>query len=314
LPFHPQVVSMLKKRKEMGARSIADFDAVEARKVSVYNRQPFARKSVKITKEDGEIGCPHGKIPVRIYTPKGRGPHPLVVFFHGGGWVVGSIEGSDEAVSLLAREANAVVVSVDYHLAPEFKFPAAPEDCLAAVEWAVAHAKELRADPSRVVVSGDSAGGNLSAAVSLMAKERGQPKIALQLLIYPLVDFTRPMGKYSKKEFGPTPKECAWFAENYFSRVPDWGNPIASPIFGELSELPPVALVTAQFDTFTEQCNEFAVKLRRSGVRVKKKEFKGMTHGFWSYPGYFDLGREAVEWSALQVRSLKGPSRAGKSR
>jgi acetyl esterase len=308
MPFHPQVVSMMKKRKAMGARSTSEFDAVEARKVSVANSKPFKRTPDAVKrKQDRRIKGPRGQIPIRVYTPEGRGPFPIVVYFHGGGWVVGSIDSLEEATSKLANSAKAVVVSVDYRLAPEHKFPAAPDDCYAAALWASNHAKEIDGDPDRLVVAGDSAGGNLSAAVCLMARDKGTPKIALQLLVYPLVDFTRDMGKFSKREYGPTPAECSWYKENYFGSVSDSAHLLASPLLADLGGLPPAAIVTAQYDTFTEQANEYARKLSAAGVKVSRKEFRGMTHGFWGLPGYFDLGSAAVEWGALQVRKLRRP-------
>jgi acetyl esterase/lipase len=308
VPFHPQVVSMMKKRKAMGARPTSEFDAVEARKVSVANSKPFKRAPDPVKKkQDSKIKGPRGPIPIRVYTPKGRGPFPIVVYFHGGGWVVGSIDSLDEATSKLANSAKAVVVSVDYRLAPEHKFPAAPEDCYAVALWASSHAEEIDGDPGRLVVAGDSAGGNLAAAVCLMAREKGGPKIALQLLVYPLVDFTRDMGKFSNEEYGPTPADCLWYKKNYFQSVSDTAHPLASPLLAELGSLPPAAIVTAQYDTFTEQANEYARKLSDAGVNVSRKEFRGVTHGFWGLPGYFDLGGAAVEWGGLQVRKLRRP-------
>jgi acetyl esterase len=202
---------------------------------------------------------------------------------------------------------------VDYRLSPEHKFPAALEDCYAAVSWASSIAEELRGDAGRVVVSGDSAGGNLAAAVCLMARARGGPKIALQLLVYPLVDLTRSMRNYAGKDYGPTPVEYDWFVRNYLENSEDTRNALASPLLGDLAGLPPAAVVTAQYDTLTEQADEYCLKLRKAGVKVTKKEFKGMTHGFWALPGYFDSGGEAIEWGGGHVTKLKRPSRARKS-
>jgi acetyl esterase len=296
----------LKKRTELGARPSSEYDAPGARKASVVNARPFKKRPAAVAKkEDRTIKGPAGPIPVRVYTPRGKGPFPVVVYLHGGGWVLGSVELSDESASLLAKTAPAVVVSVDYRLSPEHKFPAAPEDCYAAVVWASKNAKSLGGDPKRLVVCGDSAGGNLSAAVALMARERGGPAIALQLLVYPLVDFTRDMKKFAKAAYGPTPTDCAWYIENYFTKGSEKSDARASPLFADLRGLPPAAIITAQYDTFTEQAGEYARKLTGAGVKVAKREYKGMMHGFWGYPGYFDLGREAIEWGALQVRKVK---------
>jgi acetyl esterase len=305
---------MMKKRKRMGARSTSEFEAVEARKVSIANSKPFKRQPVAVAKkQDRKIPSAHGDIKVRIYTPKGNGPFPVIVYFHGGGWVVGSIDSHEEATTMLAVKAGAVVISVDYRLAPEHKFPAAVEDCFAAVEWASAHAEQVGGDVERIVVSGDSAGGNLAAAVCLMGRERGGPKIALQLLVYPMLDSTRSMSKYAGKDYGPTPVEYDWFLSNYFESAHDTGNTLASPLLANLAGLPPAVVVTAQYDTLTEQSDEYVRKLREAGVKVARKEFKGMTHGFWGLPGYFDSGREAIEWGADHVKKLKRPSRARRS-
>src|SRR5689334_17959612 len=146
------------------------------------------------------IPGPAGEIPVRIYTPDGDGPFPVLVFFHGGGWVICSLDSHDGICRALANGAGCVAVSVDYRLAPEHKFPAAPEDCFAATQWVAAHAGELHADPNRLAVGGDSAGGNLTAVVTQMAREHGGPTLAFQLLIYPAVDFRRDAGYPSMAE------------------------------------------------------------------------------------------------------------------
>src|SRR5262249_19144340 len=138
--------------------------------------------------EDREIAGPAGKIPIRIYTPEGKGPFPVLVFFHGGGWVLGNIESHDTVCRELTHAAGCITISVDYRLAPEHKYPAAPEDCYAATSWAAENASSFNGDPTRVAIGGDSAGGNLTAVVALMARDRGGPKLAYQLLIYPVTD------------------------------------------------------------------------------------------------------------------------------
>ncbi len=286
-------------------KPIYELSAEEGRRLDASNLRPFNRKPAPVAKKSRtRFRGPAGYIPVIVYTPKGIGPFPVIVYYHGGGWVIGSLETADEPASMLCNRAGAVVVSVGYRLAPEHRFPAAPEDCYAAAVWAHANARRLGGDPERLVVEGDSAGGNLAAVVCLMARDRGGPPIVLQLLVYPAVDNTAK----SPKKFGEAEAATReWFLSKYFAGPSDRSKPLASPLLADLHGLPKAAIVTGQYDPLTAQCNQFASKLRSSGVPVVKREFQGMPHAFWDLPGYFDAGREAARWLGLQVRSLRAP-------
>jgi acetyl esterase len=247
------------------------------------------------------IEGPGGNVPVRIYEPgdTGTGPRPAVVYFHGGGWVVGSLDSHDPLCRALANAAGAVVVSVDYRLAPEHAFPAAAEDAYAATAWVTARAAELGVDPERVTVAGDSAGGNLAAAVSLVARDRGGPDIAYQLPIYPVIDHTLDYDSYPENaEWGPSSEAMGWFWEQYLARDVDAYNPYAAPLWARsLADLPPATVVTAGFDTLRDEGVAYAERLESAGVETTLRHYERMTHGFMSILGEPDLSRarEAVD-------------------
>ena len=247
------------------------------------------------------IEGPGGNVPVRIYEPDGTGtgPRPAIVYFHGGGWVVGSLDSHDPLCRTLANAAGAVVVSVDYRLAPEHAFPAAAEDAYAATAWVAARAAELGVDPERVAVAGDSAGGNLAAVVSLVARDRGGPDIAYQLPIYPVTDHTLDYDSYPENaEWGPSRAGMGWFWEQYLARDVDAYNPYAAPLWARsLADLPPATVVTAGFDTLRDEGVAYAERLEAEGVDTTLRHYERMTHGFMSILGEPDLSRarEAVD-------------------
>jgi acetyl esterase len=316
MPLHPRIVA-IRNREGVDKRPSYEITADEARKRDVANLKPFARKPAPVAKrQTTKFKGPRGDVPVRVYTPRGRGPFPVIVYFHGGGFVIGSLDTAEEPASLMCNRAQALVVSVDYGLAPEQKFPAAPEDCYAALVWAHANAEKLGGVPDRMVVAGDSAGGTLALAVSIMSRERNGPKIALQLLVYPMADLTMRFdtNKLSKEKREMATKSRDWFMKTYFSKPSDSADYRASPLRADMHGMPPTAIVTAQYDALTKQVNELAKKLRAAGVRVKKKKFLGMSHGFWDLPGYLDESRLANEWLARQVRELRRPSLGERNR
>jgi acetyl esterase len=255
--------------------------------------------------EDRRIPGPAGQIPVRIYTPQAPGPLPIVVYYHGGGWVIGTFDTHDAVCRHLAKQAAAVVVAVDYRLAPEHKFPAAPEDCYAATCWVASNAAALGADAGRLAVGGDSAGGNLAAVVSLMARDRGRPSIAFQLLVYPVTDHSYDTPSYRENADGYllTKDAMAWFWNHYLREAADGANPYASPLrAASLAGLPRAMVITAEYDPLRDEGEAYARRLREDGVDVRLKRYDGIIHGFFMLTGVFDEAIEAISEAAAEIR------------
>jgi acetyl esterase len=245
-----------------------------------------------------------GDVPVRIYRPEGTGPFPLLVWFHGGGWVIGSVQGGDATCRRLAAGAGAVVVSVEYRLAPEYPFPAAPEDCYAATVWAVAHAGELGADPARVAVGGDSAGGNLAAVIAMMARDQGGPSLRFQLLVYPVTDALSTYPSYIENGEGYllTSDTMRWFIGHYLGEA-DPKDPLASPIYApDLSGLPPALVLTAEYDPLRDEGEAYGKLLEMAGVPTAVRRFDGQIHGFFGFAAVFPAALEGVGIAAEAVR------------
>jgi acetyl esterase len=248
---------------------------------------------------------PDGDIPVRVYRPAGDGPLPLVVFFHGGGWVIGGIDSHDGLCRQLANGAGVVVVSVDYRLAPEHTFPAAADDAYAATVWAVEHAAALGADGSRVAVAGDSAGGNLAAVVALMARDRGAPALRFQLLVYPVVDFVRDLPSMQRNAVGYylTREGMAWFDDLYTPNAADRSNPYAAPLrAGSHAGLPPALVITAEFDPLADEGAAYVDALSASGVPATLSHYEGVFHGFFSMSLAVAKGKAAVDEASAALR------------
>jgi acetyl esterase len=246
---------------------------------------------------DRRIPGPAGDIPVRVYTPNGTAPFPLLVYFHGGGWVLGGIDTHDGTCRSLANGAGCVVVSVDYRLAPEHRYPAAAEDCCAATQWAAAHAAELGADARRVAVGGDSAGGNLAAVVALMARDRGGPALVLQLLIYPATDARFDTASYRDNADGYllTAADMRWFWDHYLGDSGRGAEPYASPLrAADLSGLPPALVITAEFDPLRDEGEAYAKRLEDAGVASRLSRYDGMIHGFFGMGQMIDRANAAV--------------------
>ncbi len=252
--------------------------------------------------EDRSIPGPAGPVPVRVYRPAGAGPAPLVTYFHGGGWVIGDIDTHDGSCRILSRRTGAVVVSVDYRLAPEHRFPAALDDCAAATAWVAAHGGELGGDPDRLGVAGDSAGGNLAAGVTLRARHRGGPAICAQALVYPAVDFTtvRPSSVTNGEGYLLTAAAISWFAAQYLGDH-DRADPEASPLLADLTGLPPAVVATAEFDPLRDEGHAYAEALGDAGVPVRLLEFPGLVHGFMGLGALSPASARATDevWSAF---------------
>jgi len=253
--------------------------------------------------EDVRIPGPAGPIPARLYAPRAGGaPLPCVAYFHGGGWVQGDLETHHGLCARLAQHADALVVGVDYRLAPEHKFPAAVEDCLAAYQWLRKHARELGGDPARVAVAGDSAGGNLSAVVSQLTAPSSP---TCQALIYPAVDFSYETESHRDMEHGHIiPRDrVLWYTEQYLRDEQDKADLRASPLRApRLAGQPPTFIVTAGFDPLRDEGEAYARALRDAGVRVDYVCYGGMVHGFAPMGRLIDAGNRAVSHIAASLR------------
>ncbi len=266
-------------------------------------------RGVRLT--DGTARGEVGPVPVRTYRPEGAdgGPLPLVVHFHGGGWTLGNLDSGDWLCSNVAATVGAVVVSVDYRLAPGHRWPAAAEDCYAALVDVVGRAAEHGVDPARVAVMGDSAGGNLAAVVSLMARDRSGPAIAHQGLVYPSVDLTMSGPSIEENASAPilTKADCLAFRDHYLGGQ-DPRQPYASPLFAEdLTGLPPALVQVAEHDPIRDDGTRYAAALQRAGVPVRLTEYVGMPHGFLAFPRLCRSAPQALaELCAEQARVLAG--------
>lgn len=243
---------------------------------------------------------------VRIYWPETTGPAPLVVFFHGGGFVLCSLDTHDELARGLCQGAGAVVVSADYRLAPEAPYPAAPDDCYAALVWAVAHAAELGADGARVAVAGDSAGGNLAAVTALRARDLGGPALRHQCLIYPVTDcrFDTPSYIENAEGYFLTTESMRWFWSHYLQDMGLATEPYASPLRApSLSGLPPALVITAEYDPLRDDGERYAQALAAAGVPTTLRRYDGMIHGFVTMAEIFEDGRAALSLATEQLRT-----------
>ena len=256
-----------------------------------------------------------GTIPVRVYRPDADGPLPTVVFFHGGGFVIGDLDTHDGVCRLLCRDVGAVVVSVDYRLAPEHPFPAAVDDAYAAVTWVAAHLDEYGADATRLAVAGDSAGGNLAAVCAQQAHADGLA-LAAQLLVYPAVDMVNdyPSRTENAEGYFMSLTDALWFAEKYVGMAEDearaagvLADPRLSPLLAEsLDGLAPAVVVTAEFDVLRDEGNAYAAALEKAGVRVVHRELPGLIHGFYGMEALSPAVAAASTWISAQLKELLG--------
>lgn len=256
--------------------------------------------------QDLLIPSAEGSIPARLYRPRATARNGLTVFFHGGGFVIGSVESHDAACRRLCNLTDAAVLSVEYRLAPEHKFPAAPDDALQAVRWAALQAPHWGLDPARLVLAGDSAGGALAAVTALRLRDEGGPRAAGQVLIYPMTDYhTPPTPSYLAYESGYFLTRAAMvrFWREYLAREEDGLHPHASPLRAEdLSGLPPALVLTAQFDPLRDEGERFAHRLLDAGVPVTLRRQDGLIHGFFRMFSVSDKARGAVEETARWIR------------
>ncbi|NHM31468.1 alpha/beta hydrolase [Neobacillus terrae] len=306
MALDPQAKFLLEQMEAAGAPPMDSLSPEEARATTDFSA--LAGEPEEVGKvENQTIAGPGGEIPVRIYTPKGEGPFPALVYYHGGGWVIGNLETVDVPCRLLANRANCVVVSVDYRLAPEHKFPAAADDSYAAAKWVVDNAASIQVDAERVAIGGDSAGGNLAAVVALMARDKGEISLAYQMLVYPVTNHSYATESYTENADGYllTKDSMVWFWNHYLQSEEDGKNPYASPLLAEdLSGLPPALVLTGEFDPLRDEGEAYAERLREAGVQVEAKRYDGMIHGYFWMPGALEQGRQSIEHAAKALKQV----------
>jgi acetyl esterase len=303
--LHPELQLLLHLRERTGVPAMSADTPERARRQARRDALAYAGPRVRVAAvTDLEIPSPDGALAARHYAPgESGGPHPLLVYFHGGGFVIGDLEIYDQACRTLCRHGGVHVLSVDYRLAPEHPFPAAVDDAAAAFDWAHAHAAELGADPDRVAVGGDSAGGNLAAVI---AREAGTRPVA-QLLIYPAVDTidrTHPSHELFADGFFLTRDDREWFHEHYLGSERH-EDPRAQPLGDHaLDGLPPAMVITAAFDPLRDEGEAYAAALRDAGVPVVLRRFPGLIHGFINMTGVSRVSRDATIEIAGALRAL----------
>jgi acetyl esterase len=304
---------MKKLLDQMAAAKLQSFHQMtpQAAREQMSRRMAVGDPVAVAKVEDRAIEGPNGDVPIRIYTPSGTGPFGALVYFHGGGWVVGNIEMTDQPCRMITNAAGCVTVSVDYRLAPEHKFPAGPEDCYAATKWVAENAKELNCDAQRIAVGGTSAGATLATATALMAHDRGGPKIAYQLLVYPAT--RRELDTQSHMQFATdryyilSRADMEWFWGHYLASNADAANPYACPARAKsLAGLPPTLVITAEFDPLRDEGEAYAARLREEGVKATLKRYDGVTHGFFGMPSLIEKSRTAIAEASAALRVAIG--------
>ena len=308
MALDPQMKALL---DQMAAANLQPFHKLTPQEARAARRAPQGEPEAVAHVEDRTIPGPGGEIPVRIYVPKGNGPFGVLVYFHGGGWVVGNIEMTDQPCRMLTNAGRCVTISVDYRLAPEHKFPAGPEDCYAATKWAADNAAALNCDVARIAVGGTSAGATLAAAVALMARDRGGPRVAYQLLVYPAT--TSALDTPSHRQFAKdsyyilSRADMEWFWGHYLGSEADRNNPYACPAYATtLRGVAPAFVITAEYDPLRDEGEAYAARLREEGVQVVLRRYDGVTHGFFGMPAQLDKAKAAIAEAGSALRITVG--------
>ena len=310
---HPQLRAYLQQVAEAGLPAIqalepaaarAQFEAAMKARLATFPPPPVAGV------EDRTVPGPAGPIPVRVYRPSEAAGQPVLAYFHGGGHVIGSLDTHDTIARNLCREAGCLVVSVDYRMGPEHPFPAAVDDCFAVVRWLAGHGAEIRADPGRIAVGGDSAGGNLAAVAALLARDEGGPALRHQLLVYPVTDYRCRGASYERyaRGYGTLEAESMrWFRRHYLAdpaAADDWR---ASPLLADdHAGLPPALVITAECDVLHDEGVAYAERLAASGTACEHAGFSGMIHGFFGLLGIAGAAAEAHTRAARALRAAFG--------
>jgi acetyl esterase len=307
--LHPEVRALMEMMDAQGAPPLETQDPVEARSarlepMKLLSGEPDALGRVENLFAPG----PAGDVPLRLYANEHGGLRPALVYFHGGGFVFGNLDTHDGVCRALAKASGAVVVAVDYRLAPEHKFPAAVDDSYAATKWVAANAERLGIDAHRIAVGGDSAGGNLATVIAMRCHDAGGPALAAQVLIYPVTDVsTFETGSHRELAEGYflTRAGMEWFTGHYLASADHKRHPEVSPLLApNLSGLPPALIITAEFDPLRDEGEAYAKRLQQAGVPVTVTRYPGMIHGFVSMRGVLSGGRQAIQEAAQFTASI----------
>ncbi len=307
MPLHAEYEAMLAQLAEMEGPALADLPVAAGREM-YRAMQPEASDIAVGSVADVDAGG----VPARVYRPAGDGPFPVVMMFHGGGWVIGDLVTADCQSREVCNGAEAVVVSVDYRLAPEHRFPAAAEDCYAATVWAAEHAGDHGGDSTRLAVAGDSAGGNLAAVVAQMARDRGNPSqgrapaLAFQLLVYPVTDganFDTASYRDNGEGYLLTADSMHWFWNHYAPQAEQRRSPYASPLLADdFSNLPPALVMTAEFDPLRDEGEAYARKLAAAGGKAELVRCDGLIHGFFGQTRTIGAARAAMDRACAALK------------
>jgi len=309
MPLDPQAQKVVEALAALNLKPIKDSTPAEARESMRTRTAGLGPVEEVPAVADHRVSVAGGEITVRLYSPAGHGPHPVLVFYHGGGWVIGDLYTHDGLCRSIVNAAGCAVAAVDYRLAPEFKYPVAVEDSYAALLWVAANASRLGLDPARMAVGGDSAGGNLSAAMALLARDRRGPRLLLQVLIYPVTnhDFGTPSYRENATGYVLTTEDMHWFWRHYLAREDQGAEPSASPLRAKsVADLPPALVITAACDPLRDEGAAYAGRLRDAGVAVTLTQYPGMFHGFIRMTRILDQARAGLDEIAAALRKALG--------
>lgn len=310
MPLDPHLAAVLNMLAEAGKKPIHESTPAEARAgylaLTAGSLTPEQRVPVAHV-EDTQVDGADGLLPARIYRPDSPGPHPTVAYFHGGGYVIGDLDTHDNMCRLLCRGADAVLVSVDYRLAPEHRFPAGVQDAVAATRWVQAQQERLGGSGA-VGVAGDSAGGNFAAVVTQQLRDAGAPSLAAQFLIYPAVDHaeaTYPSVEENASGYFLEAQTMAWFYAHYVNAHDQPTDPRLAPLQADsLAGLPPALVLTAEFDPLRDSGAAYAQALQAAGVKAEYMPGPGMVHGFYDMGRWSPAAQALVEQSARRFGQL----------
>lgn len=293
----------MQKVAAMGGKPLHEMTPPEARAMSAGLAELAGEPPKMHRVDDLSITAPGGQIPLRVVIPSSA-PRGVVIWFHGGGWVIGSVAESDVLARKLAAATDCAVVNVDYRMAPEHRFPVAADDCYRALLWAAEQQRSIAGRPVPLIVGGDSAGGNLAAVTALRARDRGRPPLALQLLVYPVTDaeFDRPSYVAPDNQLLLTRESMRWFWDHYVPDPEQRRHPDASPLrASDLSGLPPAVVLTAEHDVLRDEGELYAKRLVDAGVPTTLRRFPGQLHGFFTLINLLPAHEAGLAFAAEQI-------------